>query len=61
MSTLTAMVIQAIKAIGKDKITDEQIDYLREKLSGKEKAALMEHGKTTSVWVYQVLKRICEE
>ena len=61
MSTLTAMVIQAIKAIGKDKITDDQIDYLREKLSGKEKAALMEHGKTTSVWVYQVLKRICEE
>ena len=33
MSTLTAMVIQAIKAIGKDKITDEQIDYLREKFS----------------------------
>ncbi|HHR5468238.1 TPA: DUF6088 family protein [Streptococcus agalactiae] len=61
MSTLTAMVIQAIKAIGKDKITDEQIDYLREKLSDKEKEALMEHGKTTSVWVYQVLKRICEE
>ncbi|NLC73625.1 MAG: hypothetical protein GX684_07675, partial [Ruminococcaceae bacterium] len=40
MSTLSAMVIQAIKAIGKDKISDDQIVYLREKLSEKEKREL---------------------
>ena len=60
MSKLTAMVIQAVKAIGKNKITDEQIEYLREKLSDKEKEGLLEEGKTTSAWVYQILRKICE-
>ena len=60
MSTLTAMVIQSVKAIGKDKITSEQIDYLREKLSEKEKFELLEDSKTTSAWVYGVIKKISE-
>ena len=61
MSTLTAMVIQAIKEIGKNKVTDDQIEYLRKKLSKKEKKDLIESGKTTSAWVYQIIKKICEE
>ena len=61
MSTLTAMVIQAIKEIGKNKVTDDQIEYLRKKLSKKEKKDLIESGKTTSVWVYQIIKKLCEE
>lgn len=60
MSTLTAMVIQSIQAIGKDKITSKQIDYLREKLSDKEKSELLADSKTTSVWVYGIIKKICE-
>jgi hypothetical protein len=60
MSTLTAMVIQAIKAIGKDKVTNEHIDYLREKLSKEEKEDLLKDGKTTSIWVYHILREICE-
>jgi len=58
MSTLTSMVIQSIKAIGKDKITSKQIDYLREKLSEKEKSELLADSKTTSAWVYGVIKKI---
>lgn len=60
MSTLTAMVIQAIKAIGKDKVSSEQIDYLRKKLSDKEKSELLADSKSTSAWVYDVIKKICE-
>ncbi|MCP5455810.1 MAG: hypothetical protein H7A30_06065 [Thermotogae bacterium] len=60
MSTLTAMVIQAIKAIGKNNVNDEQIDYLKTKLSDKEKKELLKDGKTTSIWVYNVLRKICE-
>ena len=60
MSTLTAMVIQSIKTIGKDKITNEQIDYLKKKLSDKEKSELLSDSKTTSAWVYSVIKKISE-
>ena len=58
MSTLTAMVIQSIKEIGKDNISQKQIDYLREKLSEKEKSELLADSKTTSAWVYGVIKKI---
>lgn len=60
MSTLTAMVIQSIKAIGKDKITSKHVDYLRGKLSEKEKTELLMDSKTTSAWVYCIIKKISE-
>lgn len=60
MSTLTAMVIQSIKEIGKDNISQKQIDYLRGKLSEKEKSELLTDSKTTSAWVYEVIKKISE-
>lgn len=60
MSTLTAMVIQSVKAIGKENITSQQIDYLRKKLSEEEKSTLLAEGKTTSVWVYSIIKKISE-
>jgi len=60
MSTLTAMVIQSIKEIGKDKITQKQLDYLRGKLSENEKTELLTDSKTTSAWVYGVIKKISE-
>ena len=60
MSQLTALVIQAIKAIGKDKISEEQILYLRNRLTISDKEKLLEEGKTTSAWIYKVLKKIGE-
>ena len=60
MSTLTAMVIQSIKEIGKDNISQKQIEYLRGKLSEKEKSELLTDSKTTSAWVYEVIKKISE-
>ena len=60
MSTLSSMVIQSIKAIGKDKITNEQIDYLKKKLSDKEKEELLSESKATSAWVHDVIKEISE-
>lgn len=60
MSTLTAMVIQSVKAMGKENITSQQIDYLRKKLSEEEKSTLLAEGKSTSVWVYSIIKKISE-
>lgn len=60
MSTLTAIVIQSVKAMGKENITSQQIDYLRKKLSEEEKSTLLAEGKTTSVWLYSIIKKISE-
>lgn len=59
MSTFTAMIIQAIKTIGKDKITDEEIKYLQKKISDKDKKKLLEESKTTSAWIYSIIQKIC--
>jgi hypothetical protein len=60
MSTFTAMIIQIIKAIGKNKTTDGEIQYLKKKLSDKDKKKLLEDGKSTSVWIYSIIKKICD-
>lgn len=46
--------------MGKENITSQQIDYLRKKLSEEEKSILLAEGKTTSVWVYSIIKKIAE-
>ncbi|NMA17568.1 MAG: hypothetical protein GX939_02220 [Clostridiaceae bacterium] len=61
MSMITSMVIQAIKAIGKDRITEEQIDILKKRLSAEEKKALLKDGKTATAWIYEILRKIGEE
>lgn len=58
MSTITSMVIQAIKAVGKDRITEEQIDILKKRLSGEEKKVLLREGKTATAWIYEILRKI---
>jgi len=61
MSTITAMVIQAIKAIGKDRISETQIDILKKRLSSEEKKALLREGKTATAWIYEILRKLGEE
>lgn len=61
MSTITSMVIQAIKAIGKNRISEEQIDILKNRLSSEEKKALLKEGKTATAWIYEILRKIGEE
>lgn len=60
MSRLTALVIQALKAIGKENISEEQILYLKNRLTKSDKEKLLEEGKTTSAWIYKILKKIGE-
>lgn len=61
MTIKTATVIQAIKSIGKDNITDEVILKIRENLSEKEKEDLLRDAKSTSSWIYEVIRKICED
>lgn len=60
MSQLSATVIQAIKAIGKDKVNAEHIQFLQGKLSEREKQELLESSVTTSAWIYRVIRQICK-
>lgn len=61
ISRKTAIIIQALKAIGKNRISDKQLRILRENLSDKEKETVKEEAKQTTVWIYALIKQICTE
>ncbi|HFZ6234603.1 TPA: DUF6088 family protein [Streptococcus agalactiae] len=60
MSLKTATAIQAIKSLGKEDITSEVIQKIRENLSEKERIDLMNESKSVPSWIYEVIREICE-
>ena len=60
MSLKTATVIQAIKSLGKENITSEVKQKIRENLTEKEKLDLMNESKSVPAWIYEVIREISE-
>ena len=60
MSLKSATVIQAIKSLGKENITNEVIQKIRESLTEKERTDLMNESKSVPAWIYEVIREICE-
>ncbi len=60
MSLKTATVIQTIKSLGKNNINNKVVQMIRESLTEKERADLMDESKSVSAWIYEVIREICE-
>ncbi len=59
ISFKTALIIQAIKALGKTKITDDVIDKIRSLTTEEEKEQMFVEAKYATAWIYDVIKEIC--
>ena len=59
MSPITAMIIQALKAIGKGNLNEKQFEIIRRRLSDADKAAVLNEAQQTSVWLNNTIKQIC--
>jgi len=57
----TAEVIQAIKAVGKNQITNEFLNKLSEKYTFTEWEQIKTDASNSSGWVYEIIKEICNE
>ena len=60
MSRKTMLVIQAIKALGPDNISEDVVSQLASKTSPEEKERLLTEAKPTTNWIYEVIKKVCE-
>lgn len=60
-SYITGTVIQALKAIGQDNITDEIINKISSRLLKEEKRIILLESKNSSAWIYEMIKLICKE
>ena len=61
MSPKTALVIQAIKALGKESIAEGSLQRIRRNLSAEERIALLEEAKRTTIWIYEAIKKVCRQ
>ncbi|RMX35263.1 DUF6088 family protein [Mycoplasmopsis fermentans] len=59
-SELATIIMQAIKALGKGKVTKYETNYLKKKLSIEDKKTLLRDCRMASNWVYNEIEKICE-
>jgi hypothetical protein len=57
----TALVVQALRHLGKDKVGKEEIDTLRAALSPSERKKLVKDARFGVDWIYEVASRIAEK
>lgn len=59
LSYKTALTVQALKALGKDKIDDMVISRLGKLLTAEEKQTMLEEAKAATSWTYEYIKQVC--
>lgn len=59
LSYKTALVVQALKALGKDNVDDAILIKLKNNLTDSEKQALLTEAKAATSWIYEYIKLIC--
>lgn len=59
LSYKTALVVQALKALGKDNVDDAILIKLKNNLTESEKQALLTEAKAATSWIYEYIKLIC--
>ena len=57
----TALLVQAIKAIGKGRISETDILCLKERITHMNRETIIQESKHTTSWIYAVIKKICRE
>ena len=60
VSYKTALVIQALKAYGKENITDEILIRLQKALTNEEKQRMFTESKSVTAWIYEYIRAICK-
>ena len=57
----TLLVIQALKTLEKDNITDKIRQKIKDNLSDEDTQKLLNEGKTTSIWIFEEIKKIARD
>lgn len=59
LSYKTALVVQALKALGNDSINDSVIAKLKNTLTEEEKKTMLTEAKAVTSWIFEYIKMIC--
>lgn len=59
LSPKTALVIQALKTLGKDNIQDGTIEIIKAGTTPDERKAMLTEAQYATAWIYEIIKKIC--
>jgi len=57
----SGLVVQALKALGKERIDKDVISSIRKQLDEKSRKRMLKDTVTATGWIYDAIKRICSE
>ncbi|MCZ6803383.1 MAG: DUF6088 family protein [Proteobacteria bacterium] len=57
----SGLLVQALKALGKENVDQKVIESLRKRLDGKNCARILKDTRTVTGWIYKIIKQICKE
>ena len=60
MSRTSALIVQALKTLGKANITSQTIEKLQTRLTKRESQRLAEETIRTTSWIFEIIKKIAE-
>ena len=58
LSPKTALIIQALKALGQENVNQDVIDNISNRLTDKEKEKLFTESQYSTSWIYETIKEI---
>lgn len=61
LSYMTALVVQALKTLGKDNAGPEVIQTLADRLTQEEKNTMLHEASEVTDWIYDRIRKICRE
>lgn len=59
-SYITALVVQALKTLGKQNIDERVISQLSSRITNSDKEIILKEARYTTAWIYQIIKSICK-
>ncbi len=57
----SSLIVQALKALGKDSITNEIVKKIQNRIDFKMYKKILKDTKNSTGWIYEVIKTICKE
>jgi len=57
----SSLIVQALKALGEDHITEEVIEAIRKHLDEKTCNKILKDTYSTTTWIYETIKKICSK
>ncbi len=57
----SSLIVQALKTLGKERVTDEVIETIRKRIEPKMYTKIQKDTQSSTVWIYEAIKQICRE